>query len=212
MVPAEATSGVERPSFAVPRGLLESARLGRGCRTEPLEQSAIRIVGAEGAEGQFRNSDLRRVAVWRTSSDEEELEIESERGGSIVDGRFHTAAIGELDLDTAYIRGGDAVDPEVFVRSRLVRASGDEVVGTTRCARSADDRHPTARSDRAVVTRGEDWAFVAWRSTHGLCTSLVFPQKQGVDIRARYLEAPTVPWRNRRPPQGPSPSAASRHA
>jgi hypothetical protein len=30
-----------------------------------------------------------------------------------------------------------------------------------------------------VVTRGEDWAFVAWRSTRGLCTSLVFSENEG---------------------------------
>jgi hypothetical protein len=38
---------------------------------------------------------------------------------------------------------------------------------------------PRLIGDRAVVTRGEDWAFVAWRSTRGLCTSLVFPENQG---------------------------------
>jgi hypothetical protein len=38
---------------------------------------------------------------------------------------------------------------------------------------------PRLIGDRAVVTRGEDWAFVAWRSTRGLCTSLVFPEHEG---------------------------------
>lgn len=38
---------------------------------------------------------------------------------------------------------------------------------------------PRLIGDRAVITRGEDWAFVAWRSTRGLCTSLVFPDREG---------------------------------
>jgi hypothetical protein len=38
---------------------------------------------------------------------------------------------------------------------------------------------PRLIGDRAVITRGEDWAFVAWRSTRGLCTSLVFPENDG---------------------------------
>jgi hypothetical protein len=38
---------------------------------------------------------------------------------------------------------------------------------------------PRLIGDRAVITRGEDWAFVAWRSTRGLCTSLVFPENEG---------------------------------
>ena len=42
-----------------------------------------------------------------------------------------------------------------------------------------DPSIPRLVGDRAVVTRGEDWAFVAWRSTRGLCTSLVFPGRQG---------------------------------
>jgi hypothetical protein len=42
-----------------------------------------------------------------------------------------------------------------------------------------DPSIPRLIGDRAVVTRGEDWAFVAWRSTRGLCTSLVFPENQG---------------------------------
>lgn len=43
-------------------------------------------------------------------------------------------------------------------------------------------RHPSIPrliGERAVVTRGEDWAFVAWNSTRGLCTSLVFPGNEG---------------------------------
>jgi hypothetical protein len=28
---------------------------------------------------------------------------------------------------------------------------------------------------RPVITRGEDWAFVAWKGARGLCTSIVFP-------------------------------------
>ena len=32
---------------------------------------------------------------------------------------------------------------------------------------------------RAVITRGEDWGFVAWRSTRGLCVSLVLPKDEG---------------------------------
>jgi hypothetical protein len=42
-----------------------------------------------------------------------------------------------------------------------------------------DPSIPRLIGDRAVITRGEDWAFVAWRSTRGLCTSLVFSQKEG---------------------------------
>jgi hypothetical protein len=42
-----------------------------------------------------------------------------------------------------------------------------------------DPSIPRLIGDRAVITRGEDWAFVAWRSTRGLCTSLVFPKNQG---------------------------------
>jgi len=42
-----------------------------------------------------------------------------------------------------------------------------------------DPSIPRLIGDRAVVTRGEDWTFVAWRSTRGLCTSLVFPEKEG---------------------------------
>jgi hypothetical protein len=38
---------------------------------------------------------------------------------------------------------------------------------------------PRLIGDRAVVTRGEDWAFVAWKSTRGLCTSLVFSENEG---------------------------------
>jgi hypothetical protein len=38
---------------------------------------------------------------------------------------------------------------------------------------------PRLIGDRAVITRDEDWAFVAWRSTRGLCTSLVFRGNQG---------------------------------
>jgi hypothetical protein len=42
-----------------------------------------------------------------------------------------------------------------------------------------DPSIPRLIGDRAVVTRGEDWAFVAWKSTRGLCTSLVFPENEG---------------------------------
>jgi hypothetical protein len=42
-----------------------------------------------------------------------------------------------------------------------------------------DPSIPRLIGERVVVTRGEDWAFVAWRSTRGLCTSLVFPENQG---------------------------------
>jgi hypothetical protein len=42
-----------------------------------------------------------------------------------------------------------------------------------------DPSIPRLIGDRAVVTRGEDWAFVAWRSTRGLCTSLVFSENEG---------------------------------
>ena len=38
---------------------------------------------------------------------------------------------------------------------------------------------PRLIGERAVITRGEDWAFVAWRSTRGLCTSLVFAEHEG---------------------------------
>jgi hypothetical protein len=41
---------------------------------------------------------------------------------------------------------------------------------------------PRLIGDRAVITRGEDWAFVAWKSTRGLCTSLVLPDRQGGTI------------------------------
>lgn len=43
----------------------------------------------------------------------------------------------------------------------------------------SDPSIPRLIGDRAVVTRGEDWAFVAWRSTRGLCLSLVFVKKEG---------------------------------
>jgi hypothetical protein len=33
--------------------------------------------------------------------------------------------------------------------------------------------------DRAVVARGDEWAFATWMSTEGLCTSLVFPGREG---------------------------------
>jgi hypothetical protein len=39
---------------------------------------------------------------------------------------------------------------------------------------------PRLIGERGVITRGEDWAFVAWRSTRGLCTSLVFPENEGL--------------------------------
>jgi hypothetical protein len=42
-----------------------------------------------------------------------------------------------------------------------------------------DPSIPRLIGDRAVITRGEDWAFVAWRSTRGLCTSLVLSEKEG---------------------------------
>lgn len=38
---------------------------------------------------------------------------------------------------------------------------------------------PRLIGDRAVITRGEDWAFVSWRSTRGLCTSLVLSENEG---------------------------------
>lgn len=41
---------------------------------------------------------------------------------------------------------------------------------------------PRLIGDRAVIARGDAWAFVAWRSTRGLCTSLVFPERQGGTI------------------------------
>ena len=62
---------------------------GRGCRAKSLKQSAMRVVGAEGAEW-----CIGRVELWRASSDEEELEIEAELAGSIVDGCLDTATIG----------------------------------------------------------------------------------------------------------------------
>jgi hypothetical protein len=65
---------------------------GRRCRVEPLKQSAAGIVGAERAKRRFGNFELRSTVP--VSSDKEELEIESERGGSVVDGRFETAAVG----------------------------------------------------------------------------------------------------------------------
>ena len=42
-----------------------------------------------------------------------------------------------------------------------------------------DPSVPRLIGDRAVVARGEDWAFVAWKSTRGHCTSLVFPEADG---------------------------------
>lgn len=42
-----------------------------------------------------------------------------------------------------------------------------------------DPSIPRLIGDRAVITRGEDWAFVAWRSTRGLCTSLVLGENEG---------------------------------
>ena len=44
--------------------------------------------------------------------------------------------------------------------------------------RSADQNLPLAVG-RAVITRGEDWAFVAWRGPRGLCTSIVFAESEG---------------------------------
>jgi hypothetical protein len=41
---------------------------------------------------------------------------------------------------------------------------------------------PRLVGDRAVITRGEDWAFVGWGSTRGLCTSLVFHENEGGTI------------------------------
>jgi hypothetical protein len=40
-------------------------------------------------------------------------------------------------------------------------------------------RAPRLVGDRAVITRDDDWAFVAWKSTRGLCTSLVFSENEG---------------------------------
>jgi hypothetical protein len=42
-----------------------------------------------------------------------------------------------------------------------------------------DPSIPRLIGERAVITRGEDWAFVAWRSTRGLCTSLVLSDREG---------------------------------
>ena len=42
-----------------------------------------------------------------------------------------------------------------------------------------DPSIPRLIGDRAVITRGEEWAFVAWKSTRGLCTSLVLPEDEG---------------------------------
>jgi hypothetical protein len=42
-----------------------------------------------------------------------------------------------------------------------------------------DPNIPRLISERAVITRGEDWAFVAWKSTGGLCTSLVLSETRG---------------------------------
>jgi hypothetical protein len=38
---------------------------------------------------------------------------------------------------------------------------------------------PGLIGERAVIRRGEDWAFAAWRSTRGHCTSLLFPEAEG---------------------------------
>jgi hypothetical protein len=40
-------------------------------------------------------------------------------------------------------------------------------------------RAPRLVGDRAVIARDDDWAFVAWKSTRGLCTSLVFSENEG---------------------------------
>ena len=89
----------------------------RRCRhVELLNQAATRVVGAERADGKFGNFYLRRAVLWRASSDEEELEIESERRGGIVNACLQTAAVGQLDLDPTYIRSDDALDPKVVVR------------------------------------------------------------------------------------------------
>lgn len=42
-----------------------------------------------------------------------------------------------------------------------------------------DPSIPRLIGNRPVITRGEDWAFVAWMSTRGLCTSLVLSDTQG---------------------------------
>jgi hypothetical protein len=48
-----------------------------------------------------------------------------------------------------------------------------------------DANHPSIPrlvGDRTVITGDDDWAFVAWKSTRGLCTSLVFPQREGATV------------------------------
>jgi len=44
---------------------------------------------------------------------------------------------------------------------------------------SNDSSIPRLVGDRAVITRGDDWAFVGWKSTRGLCTSVVVGDTEG---------------------------------
>jgi hypothetical protein len=62
----------------------------------------------------------------------------------------------------------------VAVAALLARILGEDEVN------SASDRSSIALiGGRPMITRGEDWAFVAWKGTRGLCTSLVFPENEG---------------------------------
>lgn len=44
---------------------------------------------------------------------------------------------------------------------------------------SNDPSVPRLVGDRTVITSGDDWAFVGWKSTRGLCTSVVFGDTEG---------------------------------
>lgn len=44
---------------------------------------------------------------------------------------------------------------------------------------SNDPSVPRLVGDRAVITSGDDWAFVGWKSTRGLCTSVVVGDTEG---------------------------------
>lgn len=44
---------------------------------------------------------------------------------------------------------------------------------------SSDSSIPRLVGDRAVITSGDDWAFIGWKSTRGLCTSMVVGDTEG---------------------------------
>jgi hypothetical protein len=83
-----------------------------------------------------------------------------------------------LALAAALVLALTGVGTAFAVGARL----GDADLGAFFKFFDKETNHPSIPhliGERAVITRGEDWAFVAWRSTRGLCTSLVFPENEG---------------------------------